>query len=109
MESKSGAIQVAVFNSADRFLEHPCHQQAINVVAQDTVKASFRLPPGEYSVAVYHDVNENQELDKNFFGIPDEAYGFSNDIRGSRMGPPTFDDTKIILDKKARTVYIKLR
>jgi uncharacterized protein (DUF2141 family) len=28
--------------------------------------------------------------DKNFFGIPQEGYGFSNNARGS-MGPPAFD------------------
>lgn len=109
MESEKGSIQVAVFNSADRFLEHPCHQRTISITSQDTVQAEFELPPGQYAIAVYHDTNQNQELDKNFFGIPQEAYGFSNNARGSSMGPPSFEDTKITLGKKQQTVCIKLR
>ncbi|MEM9671851.1 MAG: DUF2141 domain-containing protein [Cyclobacteriaceae bacterium] len=109
MESKQGAVQVAIFNSPDKFLERPCHQYAIETIEQDTVQASFNLPPGEYAVAVYHDENENKELDKNFFGIPYEAYGFSNDARGSRLGPPSFNDAKVTIAQKQQTVYIKLR
>jgi len=109
MESNQGAVQVAIFNSADKFLEHPCHQYVIKSIEQDTVRASFQLPPGEYAIAVYHDVNENKELDKNFFGIPREAYGFSNDVRGSRLGPPSFEDSKVTLSQKQHTVRIKLR
>jgi Uncharacterized protein conserved in bacteria (DUF2141) len=36
------------------------------------------------------DENGNGVLDKNFFGVPVEGYGFSNDARGS-MGPPAFE------------------
>lgn len=33
---------------------------------------------GKYAVVVYHDENHNKICDKNFFGIPTEAYAFSN-------------------------------
>ncbi|MBC6497515.1 MAG: DUF2141 domain-containing protein [Alphaproteobacteria bacterium GM7ARS4] len=35
------------------------------------------LPAGYYAIALYHDKNDNGELDTNIFGIPEESYGFS--------------------------------
>ena len=43
-----------------------------------------------YAIAAYHDVNNNEALDKNFFGIPKEGYGFSNNARGI-FGSPSFE------------------
>jgi uncharacterized protein (DUF2141 family) len=39
------------------------------------------LPPGDYAVAVIHDENSNHHLDRNFFGIPKEGFGFANNPR----------------------------
>ena len=37
--------------------------------------------PGTYAVGIYHDRNDNWKFDKNFFGIPKEAFGLSNNPR----------------------------
>lgn len=55
------------------------------------------VPYGTYAVALYHDQNDNDELDTNFLGRPQEAYGFSNDARGT-MGPPDFEEAAFTLD-----------
>lgn len=47
------------------------------------------VPPGRYAVGVYHDANGNRRMDKNFLGIPSEAYCFSEGAKG-RRGPPDF-------------------
>jgi len=49
------------------------------------------VPPGTYAVRLYHDENDNGELDTNIFGVPQEPFGFSNNARGS-MGPPDFEE-----------------
>ncbi len=49
------------------------------------------LPPGPKAVRLFHDENSNGTLDTNFFGIPSEGYGFSNNPR-SRFGEPSFAD-----------------
>ena len=33
---------------------------------------------GTYAMAIFHDENNNGELDKNMFGIPKEPYAFAN-------------------------------
>lgn len=54
------------------------------------------LNPGQYAVAVYHDENDNGELDANLLGIPSEGYGFSQEAKGS-MGPPAFEAAAVEL------------
>jgi uncharacterized protein (DUF2141 family) len=56
-------------------------------------KASIEIhhiPPGKYAIAVLHDVNSNQKMDKNILGIPLEPYGFSNNARAT-FSAPTFE------------------
>ena len=56
------------------------------------------MPSGAYSVSVYQDRNGNKELDTNLFGVPTEAYGFSNDARGL-LSKPSFDDARVTVDE----------
>ena len=45
------------------------------------------LPPGPYAVAVIHDENENKKLDRNFFNIPTEGFGFANNPKVTLSAP----------------------
>ena len=46
------------------------------------------LPAGSYAVAMLHDENDDQKMNTNFFGLPKEGYGFSNNVMGT-FGPPS--------------------
>jgi uncharacterized protein (DUF2141 family) len=71
-------------------------------------KVSFEgLPPGEYAVAVVHDENGNGKLDFGLFRIPKEGLGASRDARGM-LGPPSFDDAKLRVEKGRLRVPIHL-
>ena len=65
------------------------------------------VPYGRYSIKVYHDRNGNGELDKNVWGIPSEAYGFSNNAR-SMTGPPNTKDTLFQVAEPELTLKITL-
>ena len=56
------------------------------------------IPAGTYAIATWHDANENKKIDKNFFGIPTEKYGFSLNKYG-KFGPPDFDDVSFKVGK----------
>ncbi len=60
----------------------------------------------ECAFAVYHDENENGELDLNPVGFPLERYGFSNDARGL-LGPPSYDEAKIVPDDQPLEISIR--
>lgn len=64
------------------------------------------IPDGVYAVAAFHDENSNGEIDKNFFGIPTEKIGFSENPR--LIPVPGFDQCKF--DVEGNTIIsIKLK
>ena len=110
LESDEGSVVVAVFDSATSF------DQRTGAVASQTVvptdgSATWSvadLPAGTYAVAVYHDLNDNGELDRTTLGPPAEPYGFSNDAR-KIFGPPGFDAAAIELPAGRHTIRTRVR
>ncbi len=55
------------------------------------------LTAGVYAVSVYHDKNNDGELNTGLFGIPQVGFGFSNDAINN-FGPPSFNQAKITIE-----------
>ena len=73
------------------------------------VIATFEnLRLGTYALSLYHDENNNGMLDTNFFGIPKEPYGFSNDARGT-FGPPKYTAAQFEFIKDGQQVEIRVK
>ena len=52
----------------------------------------FDLPTGAYALIVFHDENDNGEIDHNLLHLPSEELGFSNGfVPGLVTGLPSFD------------------
>lgn len=104
-----GQMVVAVFAESQKFLEEEAFKTLIKPVA-DVGQQNFRttLPPGNYAISVYHDVNSDGELNTNFLGIPKEPYGFSNNARAS-FGPPKFTEASFTVEDKSQTITIDLQ
>jgi len=94
LEETGGRVYCALYGSAEGFPDEP-KKSIQQVVARPKNKKAlcvFRgLEPGQYAVAVWHDVDDDKELDSNFLGIPSEPVGASNNAKG-RFGPPRFED-----------------
>lgn len=97
IKSNTGNIMIGLFNSKDTFLTSKF--KALKIKAQvGSIKAKFEnIPNGTYAIALYHDENLNNKLDKNLFHIPKEGYGFSNNAKPF-FGPPKFDKAQFKLD-----------
>ncbi len=65
------------------------------------------VTPGEYALAAFHDENANNDLDRNFLGIPSEGTGASNDAH-NMFGPPSYDDARFLYPAGARVHRIRL-
>jgi uncharacterized protein (DUF2141 family) len=65
------------------------------------------VKPVAYSIAVFHDTSGNGKLDRSFIGLPNEPYGFSNDV--GRRGPPDFEAARIVVREPLTTVVIPIR
>ena len=90
------------------FEEATCPYKDRGQATAGTVELRIRnVKPGTYAIAVFHDVNGNGKLDRNFIGLPNEPYGFSNDV--GRRGPPNFDAARIVVREPATTIVIPVR
>jgi uncharacterized protein (DUF2141 family) len=106
---KAGEIHVAVYNNAEAFeadrgekggAAPGITEGTIEMVEPGSVTYVYELPPGTYAMGIFHDVNLNNKMDNNFFGIPKEQYGFSNNAR-ALFGPPNFEDASFLLNGAA--------
>lgn len=67
----------------------------------------FKVPPGRYGVAVIHDENANQKLDRNFLGIPKEGFGFANNPR-VLLSAPSFQAASTQVGCPVTEIQIRL-
>ena len=93
----TGHIGCALFRSATGFP----FEDAKAMRLQDVTIAHGRgecvftgLPNGNYAIAVMHDENNNAKLDTNFFGIPQEGFGFSNGAKAHTFSPASFEEAR---------------
>jgi uncharacterized protein (DUF2141 family) len=85
-----GHVLVALCTKAD-FLQPHCRWKGSVPAVPGTVAVTIKdVPPGRYAAQAFHDENDNGTLDRNFFGLPKEAMGFSNNAP-MHLGPPRFD------------------
>lgn len=108
VKNSLGNINVAVYNQAEGFLKFDTvfksgHTRAVEGVTHLYID---NLPEGEYALAVFHDENENNELDTSWLGIPKEAYGFSKG-KVKLFGPPSFDECAMKISTN-REIHITL-
>lgn len=109
VRSDAGRVLVAVHRESEHFpdaawvagaVRAPARNGAMRLVVED-------LAPGRYGVTVFHDENDNGELDSNLLGIPTEGYGFSNDAPAT-FGPPEFTDVAVEIAGPAASTALNL-
>jgi uncharacterized protein (DUF2141 family) len=104
----AGTVEISLFNSAQSYLKEPYLQEAGVPDENGTVEVSFPdLREGEYAVVVVHDANDNGKLDKGFFGLGGESYGYSNGAQGW-LGQPSFEKVKVTVTAPETRIEIEL-
>ena len=105
IHSKDGILKIALYSNADEY-EREIYFRGINLKVDANTREYIieDVPDGVYAIAIYHDINQNEKLDTNFFGIPKEPYGFSNNPK--TLTRPSFDEVKFTLDKTTRIVVV---
>jgi len=126
LKSQSGRCRLALYQNAKGFnqpksawakqtLELPEQGPVIwRVELEDAPDSQTLLDsPTRWAVSAHHDQNNNDQLDKNAFGIPIEPYGFSNNPKRG-FGPPKFDEAcfsiaSIASDEPQEALRIEIR
>ncbi|MCF4967803.1 DUF2141 domain-containing protein [Nostoc sp. CMAA1605] len=79
------------------------------ITGKSITKHFYGLKRGTYAIAVVDDQNGNQKLDSDFFGIPKEGFGISNNPKVSiQTGTPKFSKSSFTVTKNT-TVNIDLK
>lgn len=104
--SNNGTIQVGLYNNQNNFLHKTFTSTSINAKVGSTQVVFKNIPKGEYAISLYHDVDNNKELN-TMLGIPTEPYGTSNNAKGI-FGPPKWEDAKFTMTDKETVQSITL-
>lgn len=75
--------------------------QKVDVVLQN-------IPFQAYAVAVLHDENSNDKMDKTLLGFPQEGFGFSRNPE-ALFGPPEYEQARFLFvtDRQKQTIELQ--
>ena len=108
LDNNRGVVQLGLYNTATKFPKVGKTYKMVRLKLEGSQRVyTFKdTPRGRYALAIYHDMNDNRTCDTNFFGVPTEAYAFSNNVR-PRFSAPSFQSCSFLLDGQ-REVKIKM-
>jgi uncharacterized protein (DUF2141 family) len=109
---QDGIIYIAIYDNADYYSSG---DESQDIMAYNIIEPVFKgvyskkisLKKGVYAIKVLVDNNDNGKIDLNFFGIPKEQFGFSNNVLGI-LGVPKFEKASFKLNSNKK-IEIKLR
>jgi uncharacterized protein (DUF2141 family) len=108
IKDQKGSIRVGLFTNETDFLKKAVDGKIVKVTAGEVKVVFENLKEGDYAVSVIHDENDNGELDKNGFGIPNEGFAFGNNAMGM-FGPPSFEKAKVAVKNATIIQVIELK
>jgi len=102
---KGGKIYIAVFNKKETFMTNDFYKSYIVEVKGDNMTSSMTiedLPYGEYVISAYHDTNNNQTMDFDANGMPQESWAMSGSA--NPYARPSWDTSKIEVKKEKQKI-----
>ncbi|MEN9219612.1 MAG: DUF2141 domain-containing protein [Thermostichales cyanobacterium SZTDM-1c_bins_54] len=111
LRNNTGQLCLAVFRSPTGFPDNSqaaALQDCFPISNAPTLTLTLDLPYSLYAIAVFHDENNNGQLDTGPFGIPREGFGFSNNPP-IRFGAPSFEESRIVFSPQTGGTTIQLR
>lgn len=110
IKSESGMIWVGIYRSeADFLIKEKATLVGVKVNAQKTIRIEIPdLEYGAYALAVFHDENNNGEMDRNLVGIPSEPFAFSKPPV-SKFRIPTFEEVKFEFTPQRMNLKTRLK
>jgi uncharacterized protein (DUF2141 family) len=106
VRSSDGTIKVELYgDDSQNSKGRKVARTRVKAVEGETELCLNAPSAGDYSIAFYHDENDNGKFDQNFVGIPKEGFGFSNnpEIGFSR---PDHDEIRFQVGRKAMKLRI---
>ncbi len=111
LKNQKGQICLSLFSQSEGFPGKSDRAVAVQCVqtSEASLGVTFKnLNPGNYAVALFHDVNADGKLNTGLFGIPKEGFGFSRNPR-VRTRAPRFDEAALALSSANNNIQIRLK
>lgn len=98
MQNTNGKVNVAFYSNSLSFNDPNQSYRYLFLNSTGNTMSIFldSLPASDYAFAIFHDENNNLQIDQNFHGIPTEGFAFSNNVVGN-FGPPSWTRVKFTL------------
>jgi uncharacterized protein (DUF2141 family) len=101
LRNDNGVVMGALFDRPEAWAhEGQESAECRSAIRGGVARCSMQVPPGRYAFAFAHDEDRDGEFDRDFLGIPQEGYGFSNDVR-PRMSLPSFQSAAFTVGAEA--------
>ncbi len=111
LRGSEGTIRAALWDAKTGFpseVEHAWRRTTAKITDAESHLEFEEVPYGRWAISLFHDENANEELDRNFLGIPTEGIGASNN-RVGRFSAPVFEDATFRLEEPRKVLSIELR
>lgn len=111
MRNGEGLLAITVYaDNSKKFLVKHGSLYVGRVKAQSgTTRGCIFVPkPGVYALALYHDENANQVIDRSMIGLPEEGWGFSNNP-ATLMGLPAFSSVRLHVARSGLVTRIHMK
>lgn len=106
-----GTIWVGIYEGDEDFLDRD-KARLVSVKVDEQGIAYLDLPDmvigKEYALGIFHDLDDDGNLNTNWFGLPSEPWGFTGKIK-TRLRLPTFSEVKFRVTAQELFTSIKLR
>ena len=111
VQHHEGNIKAILYNRdnflTDKFIS--CIEIPMQNTQGTTAQMVFKnLPAGSYAIAIYHDLNSNDNFDRNWFGYPKEPFAISNNLHPFNLLLPSFDKAKFDFNNQPTSLTIDL-
>ena len=109
LKNNQGQVVLTVYtDSAGFHQESPSYTFYFSkdAVREGKMSCLILLPPGEYGISFIDDENNSGKLERNWFGYPQEGFGFSG-LEPGRLRKPAFREFSFQLNENGQRIRIK--
>lgn len=103
-----GVVRCALYATPEDYMKKSFRETVGAVSGGRAVCVFSHINPGTYSMAAFHDENNNDKLDTGIFGIPVEGFCTSNNAKGT-LGPPKYKDAAFSFSGSALSQELRMK